>query len=194
MTGSSVRIVASCFVFVVAASLFAMPATAASGANRDLATARAASAAFHDSQVAIDAGYASTPDCVAAPGLGTMGFHYVKFALFDMIVEVKEPEAVLYAYDADGAFRLVGIEYLAVALANTPTGPAPWFDAAAPPAGFFNPSPVLFGRTFDGPMAGHGPGMPWHYDLHVWIWAHNPSGTFAQFNPAPNVTCVSTDG
>lgn len=82
----------------------------------------------------------------------------------------------------------------AMTRSTSAAGPAPWFDAAAPPAGFFNPSPVLFGRTFDGPMAGHGPGMPWHYDLHVWIWAHNPSGTFAQFNPAPNVTCVSTDG
>ena len=33
-------------------------------------------------------------------------------------------------------------------------------------------------------MPGHLPGMPWHWDLHVWVWANNPSGTFAQWNPA----------
>lgn len=25
--------------------------------------------------------------------------------------------------------------------------------------------------------------MPWHYDLHVWIWTPNPNGDFAPFNP-----------
>jgi hypothetical protein len=44
--------------------------------------------------------------------------------------------------------------------------------------------PQLFGRTFDGPMPGHSPEMPWHWDLRVWVWAYNPSGTFAQWNPA----------
>ncbi len=40
---------------------------------------------------------------------------------------------------------------------------------------------------FDGPMLGHAPGMPIHYDLHVWVWRHNPSGTFNEYNP--NVRC-----
>jgi hypothetical protein len=56
--------------------------------------------------------------------------------------------------------------------------------AAEPPPSIDNPAPVLFGRTFDGPMPGHAPGMPWHYDLHVWAWEHNPAGTFSQFNPS----------
>lgn len=43
--------------------------------------------------------------------------------------------------------------------------------------------PTLFGRAFDGPMLGHGPGMPVHYDQHVWLWKHNPNGMFAQWNP-----------
>jgi hypothetical protein len=73
------------------------------------------------------------------------------------------------------------------ALVNTPAGPAPWFSHDDPrDAGltFFNPAPSVLGQTFDGPMAGHNPSMPWHYDLHVWLWAHNPAGLFAQFNPA----------
>ena len=37
---------------------------------------------------------------------------------------------------------------------------------------------------FDGPMDGHGPGQPRHYDKHAWLWAHNPAGTWASWNPA----------
>ena len=44
-------------------------------------------------------------------------------------------------------------------------------------------APSLFGQSFQGPMAGHVPGMPWHYDLHVWAWSENPAGRFAQWNP-----------
>jgi hypothetical protein len=33
-------------------------------------------------------------------------------------------------------------------------------------------------------MAGHEEGMPWHYDLHVWLYADNPSGMFTPYNPA----------
>jgi hypothetical protein len=47
--------------------------------------------------------------------------------------------------------------------------------------------PTLFGQPFDGPMPGHNPTMPIHYDLHVWLWADNPAGLFAQFNP--NLSC-----
>jgi hypothetical protein len=25
--------------------------------------------------------------------------------------------------------------------------------------------------------------MPIHYDLHVWLYKHNPAGTFAMWNP-----------
>jgi hypothetical protein len=56
--------------------------------------------------------------------------------------------------------------------------------AQAPALGFFTPPPAVLGQTFDGPMEGHAPGMPWHYDVHVWVAEANPSGVFAQFNPA----------
>jgi hypothetical protein len=39
-------------------------------------------------------------------------------------------------------------------------------------------------QPFDGPMEGHGAGMPIHYDLDVWIWQHDPAGMFAAWNPA----------
>ena len=36
-------------------------------------------------------------------------------------------------------------------------------------------------------MPAHHPGQETHYDLHVWLWKHNPSGLFAEWNPS--VTC-----
>ena len=47
--------------------------------------------------------------------------------------------------------------------------------------------PSIFGVPFDGPMPGHNPTMPIHYDLHVWFWEDNPLGEFVPFNPA--VSC-----
>jgi len=38
--------------------------------------------------------------------------------------------------------------------------------------------------AFDGPMAGHNPQMPWHYDLHAWVIENNPAGLFSQWNPS----------
>jgi hypothetical protein len=30
-----------------------------------------------------------------------------------------------------------------------------------------------------------------HYDLHVWLYRHNPAGLFSAWNP--NVTCAASD-
>jgi hypothetical protein len=43
---------------------------------------------------------------------------------------------------------------------------------------------------FDGPMLGHNPKMPIHYDLHVWVYRDNPAGMFAMWNPL--VRCPQT--
>lgn len=33
-------------------------------------------------------------------------------------------------------------------------------------------------------MLGPAPGMPIHYDLHVWVAERNPAGAFTKWNPA----------
>ena len=155
-----------------------------------LSSLRQATAAYHDVSRAVAAGYAMpTADaCVEVPGLGAMGVHSLNFALAsDLAVDPNRPEVLLYLPKHGGGFRLIGVEYVVVALVLTPTGPAPWFDPSPPPYPFFNPAPTVFGQTFNGPMAGHEPGQPWHYDQHVWAWAPNPNGVFAQFNP--NLSC-----
>ncbi len=138
--------------------------------RRDLATARQATAKYHDPAVAVADGYHATDQCVAVPGLGTMGYHYVKFeSITPQHPEVAKPGGLLYIPSSDGP-RLVGVEYFQVDR-----------DQDVQTDG---DRPTLFGVPFDGPMPGHEPGMPVHYDLHVWTWAHNPDGMFAQWNPA----------
>lgn len=127
-------------------------------------------------------GYEKASDCVPQ-----MGYHFVNFELFsDQSVDALRPEGLVYE-QKNGLFKLVAAEYLMIALANTPEGPEPWFGPEPPPDGFFTAKPSLFGRPFDGPMAGHEEGMPWHYDLHAYIWKSNPDGIFTAFNP--RVSC-----
>lgn len=156
-------------------------ATAAGAANAQggnphsaLAQARAATAQFHNVDRALEAGYLPTDQC--APG---MGYHYVNPDLFGPGVDPAKPEALLYADKPGGGLRLVGVEYIEFA----PPGAEP----AEDPHQVDPNGPQLFGQHFNGLMAGHGPGMPVHWDLHVWIWKQNRQGMFAQENAA--VTC-----
>jgi hypothetical protein len=143
---------------------------------RDLAKVRRATAKYHNVNTAIADGYVPTTACDAVPGVGGMGYHYVNPALaMDPAVDVLTPEILMYAASGKD-LRLVGVEYFQGIGAPDALVPDP-----APPAA------VLFGLPFDGPMLGHIPGMPPHYDLHVWIWQPNPDGMFAMWNP--NVTC-----
>jgi hypothetical protein len=78
-----------------------------------------------------------------------------------------------YEPQPNGRLRLVALEY---------------FKPAADQTGKDDSDrPHLFQQPFDGPMPGHSPGMPVHYDLHVYLWKHNPNGLFAMWNP--NVKC-----
>ena len=155
-----------------------------------LAAVTQATAAFHDVDKAIAEGYASPVgghcDETAA---GAMGVHSVNPALMQTPALIPEqPEVLLYLPSGSGNYRLVGVEYVqTLLLRNSQTGQvAPWFSPGPWPAEYVvvNPTPSLFGQSFQGPMPGHVPGMPWHYDLHVWTWSPNPSGMFAQWNPA----------
>jgi hypothetical protein len=176
--------------FAIALSLAAIAsavAVASAGplGSKELQAVRAAVAKYHDYDVARADGYdlAGEP-CVSSPA-GGMGIHAPNPALTRSdALDPEHPEILLYQRRADGSLELVGVEYWHIALANTPNGPAPWFGADAPPLGFFTARPTILGHAFDGPMAGHNPQMPWHYDLHVWVVNENPAGTFAQFNPA----------
>jgi len=136
---------------------------------QQLAAVRQATAKYHDVNQALADGYIPASDCEKLPGVGTMGIHFLNPRLAsDLTVDPLAPELLLYV-PSGGRLRLVGVEYFV--------------------ANVGQPHPSLFGRAFDGPMAGHSPGMPEHYDLHVWIWQAKPDGIFAQWNPT--VRCGS---
>lgn len=158
----------------------AMPAVAAPGqtssdVNAVIAAVRAATSQYHSEERAIADGYVRTDDCVAIPG-GGMGYHYVNFALMgDPALDPERPEVLLYADSGKGR-RLVAVEWIKL-WSSDPN--------AVPPSE--TPVPTMFDTAFHGWMPGHFPGMPWHAELHAWIWQANPDGVFAQFNP--NVSC-----
>ena len=139
--------------------------------------ARAGTAKYQDVNEALDDGYAAVSPCVEGPaGSGAMGIHYLNGAyVADPAIRAGKPELLLYFPEPSGKLRLVGVEYF-----------RPDADQDLTTT---NDRPYLAGIPFNGPMEGHDPGMPRHYDLHAWVWTWNPSGVFAQFNP--NLHCPS---
>jgi len=158
-------------VAFAAATLAATPSAADVDAEKAaLQQIRAVSARYHSLTQAEKGGFLATNECVAVPGLGGMGYHYVNPARIDTKFDIAKPEVLLYETAPNGKRRLTGVEYLVVdADQNLATA---------------GDRPILAGHPFDGPMPGHAPGMPIHYDLHVWTWANNPEGDFATWNPA----------
>jgi hypothetical protein len=156
----------------------------------ELAAVRQATVRFHDISAAYAAGYTTEFEpCVHIPGGPVMGLHARHDALMaDQIVDPLRPELLLYEPKPNSGLRLVGVEYFRSVLVHdgdpsTNDEPEPWFGPGAPPADrIVGATPQLFGRPFDGPMPGHIEQMPWHWDLHAWIWHANPDGIFADFN------------
>jgi hypothetical protein len=161
-------------VAIVAGASAAARSSESGSASSDLRMAEAATAKYHSVTQATKDGYVREGVCVASPA-GAMGIHYVDPRLAsDTVLDPEHPEMLLYQPDARGKLRLVGVEYFIAAADQEP----PIDDSDRP---------RLFDRPLDGPMEGHGPSMPFHYDLHVWLWANNPAGTFAPVNPS--LTC-----
>jgi hypothetical protein len=171
--------ITSRFVLIPALAFLATGATALpalSAAHSDLDKMRGAMAAYMEDAARAEAdGYVKGRDCVQADGgMAAMGVHYSHPGLEeDPSIDPTKPEILLYEPTENGPM-LRGVEY--VATIGAPGAEVP----ASPP-----PKPTLFGQAFEGPMAGHGPNGPPHYDLHVWF--DNPAGMFAGMNP--KVTC-----
>ena len=147
------------------------PSSAGQPPTDQLRQARQATEVFRDVDAAIAAGYQPSNECEDDPKYGAMGVHYANPQLIaDGVLDVARPEILVYEPTRDGGLRLVAIEYFQVDADQDLHTDAdrPW----------------LFDVPFDGPMFGHTPDMPIHYDLHVWLYRHNPAGLFAMWNPA----------
>jgi hypothetical protein len=102
-----------------------------------------------------------------------MGIHYVNGALVgDPAENAATPEALVYEPQPNGRLRLVAVEYVVLQSA--------WDAGHASP-------PSLFGQQFTLTPAGNRYGLPPFYELHAWLWKHNPRGMFDDWNS--NVSC-----
>jgi hypothetical protein len=130
----------------------------------EIAAANLATAGFQDVAVAEAAGYGNTMEalgCFENPEAGGMGLHYLREDLMDDVVDIAEPEALVYELDADGEIvELVAHEYIVPVEAWTS-----------------DEAPTLFGLDFH-----QHPVLPL-WVLHAWIWKDNPAGMFEDWNP-----------
>src|SRR5512146_2637964 len=132
---------------------------------------RAATAQYQDINFALNnnEGWVVGTPCVSGPNEGAMGVHLVNPGrVGDGILDANQPEALIYEPMSGGEFRLVGVEF--IALASTVA-----------------PGPSLEGHLLNLVGEPHRYGLPAFYEMHVWAWEDNPKGNFADWNT--NVSC-----
>jgi len=159
------------------ATAYGSPAgDSAAGRTQLVHKIRTATARFHNIATAEAAGYVPFHDihgvsCIADPGMGGMGVHYVNPTLIDNpAIDPTAPEALVYAPEKDGTLRLAALEYLV---------PKKAWNA------HHNGRPQLFsGKPFDLTAAPNRFGLPTFYSQHVWAWKTNSAGLLMMFNPA----------
>jgi hypothetical protein len=170
-----IALVTAGVILMAATGVVATVASASDGVshltNNERRTVHDATKHLRDVDDALAAGYVPVGECTELPGVGGMGYHYLNPALAsDAVVDPAQPEVLVFQRGENGKLRLGAVEYF---VADADQDPSTADDR-----------PSLFGRyAFDGPMAGHEPGMPVHYDLHVWLYRHNPAGQLEAWNP-----------
>jgi hypothetical protein len=134
--------------------------------NQQLAQLRRLIAPFHDLETAQEAGWnVRLTECLELPGVGGMGIHYANPAFIDAEAVLLEPELLVYEPMKNGKLRLVAVEFI-IPFSEVPADADP---------------PTLLGQEFHPvPDAGI-------WGLHMWVFRHNPSGMFADWNP--KVSC-----
>jgi hypothetical protein len=176
-----VRAVAVATVMVAGTASIAAAATV-QGGGHGLERLRNATTRFHSIPAVEHAGYGKFADingitCIAQPGVGAMGVHYVNgAAVGDGVINPTHPEALVYAPDASGNLKLAAVEYIVLK--------SQW-DATHMMA------PMLYGQMFMTTTAPNRYGLPDFYSLHVWIYKNHPAGKFAMWNPAVHCPAAS---
>jgi hypothetical protein len=145
---------------------------------------RRATARFRDINVAMSEGWVPGTPCVSGPQAGAMGVHFVlptgnPTRIDDGALNAEEPEALIYEPMANGAMRLVGVEFIVKV--------EDW--AKKHPDGS---TPDVDGNLTNLVPAPNRYGLPAFYELHVWAWENNPSGSFADWNT--KVSCDKQAG
>jgi hypothetical protein len=135
-----------------------------------------ATARYVELNVALAEGFVPATPCVSGPDTGAMGVHFVLPSRISAgVLNAEQPEALIYEPMANGAMRLVGVEFIVLE--------SVW--AAKNPAGSV---PALDGNLLNYIAAPNRFGLPAFYEIHVWAWESNPKGSYADWNT--QVTCA----
>jgi hypothetical protein len=153
--------------------LIAIPTLVFASGKSDLATIRKATARYQRLDVAEEDGFVQFFECIDKPSEGAMGTHYIMPDRFDDQLTLEEPEVLVYDVDDTGKAKLVAVEYVI---------PAAAWSGAQPPTFL---GQTLAYKTTMGPHE-----LDPYYEVHVWVWRHNPSGMYADWNP--RVTCPAS--
>jgi len=131
---------------------------------------RAATEQFRNINVAKSEGWVQATPCVSGPDHGAMGVHLVLPSRINAdIPSADAPQALIYEPLASGAFRLVGVEFIVI---------ADRWQTLHPKSG----PPALEGNLMNFVNTPNRYGLPAFYEIHVWAWQDNPSGSFADWN------------
>jgi hypothetical protein len=171
-----VRLLVTALAAGVAISGLLLAPPAQAGVRHDVHAARVATRHFQTPSPAIKKGFALLRDkdgiaCIAMPGMGAMGIHYVNGSRLDGKIQLRRPEALVYRFGRNGHLRLAALEYVVLRSA--------WEKVHGANA----PRPKLYGHSFNRTPAGNRFGLPEYYSLHAWVWKHNPAGRFTMWNP-----------
>lgn len=142
----------------LAATMLPAPGTAIAepSVQAQLAQVRAATAAFHDTDAANNAGYFPALPCFDSAA-GGMGQHFINGYYLMHAPDLTHPAALVYE-PTDQGYKLGAVEYVV-------PGPSDMTP------------PVLLGQPFTYlPELGV-------WKLHAWIWQPNPDGMFKDYNP-----------
>jgi hypothetical protein len=145
----------------------AQPEALSAEVNQQIARLRAFLAPFHNFDKAVEFGY-SVPVpgegvCISDPERGGMGYHYTlanKDLVGDGVVNLLEPEFLVYSPKPNGGVRLSAVDYFV---------PYDTWPYAEPPS--------LLGVPFQREDAFGA------YVMHIWAFWPNPAGIFENFNP-----------
>jgi hypothetical protein len=171
------RLLTGAVVIGVALSAALVTSSASGTVRSDVAAARHATKDFQTPAQARKGGFTTLVRdkkgiaCIAMPGMGAMGVHYLNAPRLDGNIRLRQPEALVYKFANNGHLRLAALEYLTTR------------DAWESVHGVGAPRPRLFGKRFILTGANNRFGLPAYYSLHAWVWKHNPKGAFTMWNP-----------
>ncbi|MDN5864328.1 MAG: hypothetical protein L0I62_03810 [Gammaproteobacteria bacterium] len=134
---------------------------------------RQTSGRFRDINVAYAEGYVKSLDCISGSAGGAMGQHLMKPALVDGVLDVTQPEMLVYEPGRNDRMRLVAVDFLVFYDSWHANNDLP---------------PALEGQSFFLLDSPNRYGAPVFYTLHVWAFKYNPNGAFAMWNP--DVSCT----